>query len=317
MWSDMGENDKAIADFTAAIRQNPKDAEFYNNRGIVWKRKGEFDIAIADYDEAIKLNPQYWEAHNNRASAWHSKREQSKAIADFNEAIRLNPRNAIIYKNRSQLWQEIGDYDRAISDLTAAIRLDPQYAEAYKKRGFALETRGSLQKALTDFKTYTELTPSSADGKRAIARVEAKLSSKPDQLQKRAPDVLQIGVPVKKFGGTFTVPVHINGVITLDFMIDSGASDVSIPADVVSTLIRTGSIKTSDFTGEQIYRLADGSTVPSATFVIRSLKVGDRSLENVTASVAAIEGSLLLGQSFLNRFRSWSIDNERQMLILN
>ena len=82
------------------------------------------------------------------------------------------------------------------------------------------------------------------------------------------------------------------------------------------TLLRTGTIAESDFLGTQKYRLADGSTVPSQQFVIRSLKVGDRTLENVTGSIAPVEGSLLLGQSFLRRFKSWSIDNQRETLIL-
>ena len=71
------------------------------------------------------------------------------------------------------------------------------------------------------------------------------------------------------------------------------------------------------FLGSKEYQLADGSTVPSETFMIRTLKVGNRELENVTGSVARVEGSLLLGQSFLTRFRSWSIDNERGVLLLN
>jgi predicted aspartyl protease len=83
------------------------------------------------------------------------------------------------------------------------------------------------------------------------------------------------------------------------------------------TLVRTGTITESDFLGNQTYRLADGSTVPSRRFVIRSLKVGDRVLEDVTGGIAPVAGSLLLGQSFLSRFKSWSIDNQRQALILN
>jgi clan AA aspartic protease (TIGR02281 family) len=123
-------------------------------------------------------------------------------------------------------------------------------------------------------------------------------------------------IPLSVQGGTFVIPVLINGQITLNFTIDSGAADVSVPADVVSTLIRTGTIQKSDFIGQKTYRLADGSTVPSATFLIRSLKVGNRLLENVTGSVASAEADLLLGQSFLRRFKSWSIDNTRQVLVL-
>ena len=117
-------------------------------------------------------------------------------------------------------------------------------------------------------------------------------------------------------GGTYVVLVLINNAITLDFVVDSGSTDVSIPADVVLTLTRTGTIRPSDFLGSKIYALADGSKVPSETFRIRSLKVGDIVLENVTGSVADVHGSLLLGQSFLARFKAWSIDNTTHSLVL-
>jgi clan AA aspartic protease (TIGR02281 family) len=125
-----------------------------------------------------------------------------------------------------------------------------------------------------------------------------------------------VEVPLKKDRGTFVVPVQINGAITLDFTIDSGASDVSVPADVFSTLTRTGTIKTADIIGEKTYVLADGSKSQSVTFNIRSLKVGNRLVENVRGSVAPVRGSLLLGQSFLERFKSWSIDNTKHELVL-
>ena len=121
---------------------------------------------------------------------------------------------------------------------------------------------------------------------------------------------------MKKEGGTYVVPVLINNAITLDFVLDSGASDVSVLADVFRTLVRTGSIKDADITGKQTYVLADGSKLQSPTFIIRSLKVGDMFVENVRGSVASTEGSLLLGQSFLERFNSWSIDNTNYALHL-
>jgi predicted aspartyl protease len=35
-------------------------------------------------------------------------------------------------------------------------------------------------------------------------------------------------------------------------------------------------------------------------------------IENVKAGIAPVAGELLLGQSFLSRFKSWSIDNAKQ-----
>jgi hypothetical protein len=88
---------------------------------------------------------------------------------------------------------------------------------------------------------------------------------------------------------------------------------VTIPADVVSTLIRLGSIEKGDFLGEAHYQLADGSMVPSQVFIIHSLNVGEKVLENVRGSAASAKGSLLLGQSFLNRFilGRWITENVR------
>jgi len=161
--------------------------------------------------------------------------------------------------------------------------------------------------------------------RKTVAKIEApqSLSESKTQDAPMRPNLPQppsgehLAIPLQKEGGTFVVAVSINGQITLKFTIDSGAADVSIPADVVMTLLRTGTLTREDFLGTQTYRLADGSTVPSQTFRIRSLKVGDRVVENVTGSVASVAGTLLLGQSFLSRFKSWSIDNQRQVLLLD
>jgi hypothetical protein len=44
--------------------------------------------------------------------------------------------------------------------------------------------------------------------------------------------------------------------------------------------------------------------------------VGNLELRDVIASVIPSAGSLLLGQSFLSRLKSWSIDNELQVLLI-
>ncbi len=132
-----------------------------------------------------------------------------------------------------------------------------------------------------------------------------------------AANAYAMSIPLKKEGGTFVVPVLINDKITLGFTLDSGAADVSIPADVFSTLVRTGTVAESDFIDTQAYVLADGSSQRSQRFRIRSLRVGNLEVRNVIGSVAPSAGSLLLGQSFLSRLQSWSIDNHRQLLIIN
>ncbi len=124
-------------------------------------------------------------------------------------------------------------------------------------------------------------------------------------------------VPLKSDHGTFAVQVVLNGQITLGFTLDSGAADVSIPQDVFSTLVRAGTVSKTDLLDFQQYELADGSQSTNRRFVIRSMRVGNVELTNVTASVAPAAGTLLLGQTFLSRLQSWSIDNQAHVLLIN
>lgn len=70
-------------------------------------------------------------------------------------------------------------------------------------------------------------------------------------------------IPLRLSGNNYIVPVLINGRIWLDFMLDTGASDVTIPDDVATTLIRAGTITKEDIGGEKNHVLADGGTVRS------------------------------------------------------
>jgi clan AA aspartic protease (TIGR02281 family) len=123
-------------------------------------------------------------------------------------------------------------------------------------------------------------------------------------------------IPLVKRSGGMIAPVIINNAIKLDFIVDSGASDVSVPADVFSSLVRADTVTRADITGTRNYKNADGEVFQSQTFIIRSLKIGNIEAPNVQAKVSSSNAPPLLGQSFLKRFKSWSIDNSTQELIL-
>lgn len=184
----------------------------------------------------------------------------------------------------------------------------------------AASSTDSVNSIATKYRDNLSETLSSADLLEAqkMARLceqsKYKMCDRTDGQAPSSSDAASISM--KNDGGVYMVPVRLNDAITLDFIVDSGASSVSIPADVVLTLMRAGTIDESDFIGDETYTLADGSTTPSAAFRIRSLQVGNITLRDVKASVSDVRGPLLLGQSFLNKFGSWSIDNDSHSLIL-
>jgi tetratricopeptide (TPR) repeat protein len=49
--------DRAIEDYTAALRLDPKDAAAYNNRGIAYAMKEDYRRARADWEKALEIDP--------------------------------------------------------------------------------------------------------------------------------------------------------------------------------------------------------------------------------------------------------------------
>jgi clan AA aspartic protease (TIGR02281 family) len=123
-------------------------------------------------------------------------------------------------------------------------------------------------------------------------------------------------IPLQRDRGAFHVVGRVNGAVSVNFVLDTGASDVLIPQEVADALTRSGALGRDDFIGTQTYQLADGSRVKSRRIVLRELTVGGQSVRNVVASIGPARSPALLGQTFLSKFPSWTLDNERQVLEL-
>lgn len=87
--------DAAIAACSRAIASGEFSggelATIYLDRGIEYKNRRDLDSAIADYSEAIRADPKRVAAYFNRGNAWRAKGELDRAAADYSEAIRLDP----------------------------------------------------------------------------------------------------------------------------------------------------------------------------------------------------------------------------------
>jgi tetratricopeptide (TPR) repeat protein len=154
-----GDTDRALKDYTEAIRLNPQYAAAYYNRGLCHKVIGNYDQAIANYSEVIRLNPHLAVAYNNRGTSYKATGEYNQATRDYSEAIRLNPQFATAYVNRGSSYAAIGEHELAIEDCTEAIRLNPQLATAYYNRAISLYARGDMDQAIADYTEAIRLNP--------------------------------------------------------------------------------------------------------------------------------------------------------------
>lgn len=142
-------------------------------RGLVYARfKRDYDKAIADYSQALKIDPNSSRGYAFRAGSLLRKGDDKKAEADLAQALRLDPKNPAAHSGLGTLYNKRGDYDRALVELSQAIQLYPQQQftlYAYLNRAIAYENKGEFNKALADFRTALNLDP----GKREVAGQEA------------------------------------------------------------------------------------------------------------------------------------------------
>ncbi len=122
-------------------------------------------------------------------------------------------------------------------------------------------------------------------------------------------------VKLEDYGGVYKVNVKISE-IPVNFILDSGASNVAISSTIEKKLISTGAITKSDYIQPALYKLADGSIVKCRRLFLKNITIGSFTVKNVLACVGESNSPLLLGKSFLDSFSRWSIDNSTKELIL-
>jgi len=123
-------------------------------------------------------------------------------------------------------------------------------------------------------------------------------------------------IELVKEGGIYKLPVLMNEAVTLKFVLDTGASEAYIPEDVIRTLWRAETIDKSDFLEPAESILADGSVQENLRVNIRSLKIGSRELNNISATIGSLKGELLLGQNALEQLEPWRMDSKRKVFIM-
>src|SRR5688500_15658586 len=119
-----GDYQEAIQEFSAAIGQNPNDAEAFIGRGLSYIQVGDFEGARGDFLQANTLLPNDTRPLYQLGLLAMTDMQYPGAIAYFTQALELNPNYTLAYANRALAFAQNGDYLLAIADYNAAIALD-------------------------------------------------------------------------------------------------------------------------------------------------------------------------------------------------
>jgi tetratricopeptide (TPR) repeat protein len=155
-----------IAEWDAALRQNPQDREALQKRGEAHAGKGELDCAVSDFGAALALTPP--DGTNNaailalRSAAYSTRGQIDLALADLAEAILMAPERSDLLYSHGALKAKKSDFSGAADDFTAVLALDPQNAPASLGLGMAYVGLGNSSRAIAAFNRVLEIDSRSA-----------------------------------------------------------------------------------------------------------------------------------------------------------
>ena len=146
----------AIADFDAAIKLDPNDADSYLQRGLAYVGNRQPQLAMNDFDRALAIKPDLTKALLTRGRLRLTRRDDTGAREDFDAAVRANADDSGIRLDIARAYLSAGRFDDAIVHFDAWIPANQKsdqlpFALTQRCRARAMANK-ELEIALTDCK---------------------------------------------------------------------------------------------------------------------------------------------------------------------
>ncbi len=129
--------DDAVELYTKLITLSPNHF-IYNHRGLVYFTLSEYEKAIDDFTEAIRMEPKDTRVYTNRGLTYRMLKKYDLSLKDFEKSIELNPLWPDTFYGRSLTYYDLGDMDNAIKDCDKAIGLKPDFKQASRFKQFLI-----------------------------------------------------------------------------------------------------------------------------------------------------------------------------------
>ncbi|WP_020475296.1 tetratricopeptide repeat protein [Zavarzinella formosa] len=121
--------------YTKMLDSDPNNATWYAYRGWANHRLKQSDKALKDYSEAIRIKPLVSAWHNNRGLIYADQKKYDEAIQDYTAAIDLNDENALSFRNRAVAYTRKKLYAKAVADFEKAVEIAPNIP--FAQNGYA------------------------------------------------------------------------------------------------------------------------------------------------------------------------------------
>lgn len=120
----LGENEKALADFTSAVKETPDDANVYEKRADLYYYMEKYDLADKDYQKIISIDPGNVMGYMGIGRNANAEKRYEDAIEQFSYVTKLASDYSSGYSFRAESLIGLKKYDEAIDDIIHALDID-------------------------------------------------------------------------------------------------------------------------------------------------------------------------------------------------
>ena len=338
----LGHYDKSAELYSKAAAKRPDVGYLWYAKGWSEEYAGDEDAAFEDFKQGCEVDEDYLYTFLKRAEQYLKRGETEKAREDLEFLVQrdtvLSEANTIYYA-----LHLLGRDDEALDWMDRIIANDPDDSGNWYDRACLLSLMGRRDEAVEAFGTAIdkgfrryvharddhdliplhEMPSFQAQLERMRSLIESGLKEyrKTHPAKKAAAADSGEGVTSevqmrKQYGGTYEVPCSING-LALNMVFDTGASDVTISKVEADFMLKNDYLSGSDVKGKRYYQVADGGLSEGTVVTLKEVRIGDAVLHNVDASVVRSQKApLLLGESVLQKFGTFTVDNVNSKLII-
>jgi clan AA aspartic protease (TIGR02281 family) len=126
----------------------------------------------------------------------------------------------------------------------------------------------------------------------------------------------QTVIKMKRDGGISIIPCKVNG-LNLNFIFDTGASDVSLSMTEADFMLKNGYLLVSDIIGSNKFSDANGNISEGVIINLKEIEIAGLKLYNVKASIVKNnKAPLLLGQTAIGKLGKIQLDLEQNTLTI-
>lgn len=123
---------KAINEYTKAIKTDKNNSRLYKSRAFAYFLMGDYDQAIYDDKIALSFDPNNPYIHGSIGLEFMSKNDLKSAIYHLSNGINLTDNNSnrdsMLYWNRGIAYERLGECQNAIDDYTKSLDSAPEYS---------------------------------------------------------------------------------------------------------------------------------------------------------------------------------------------